>query len=193
MHHLLSHPPPSSPPPRPHSSPSPPPPPSSPPPPSGAPSLSPPLRDRLPLQERHPPRRWSSALGPRSSCGSSSSSCSRTGRARPASSGPTSPTGSSRSPDPPEVARRWGERKSKPTMNYEKLSRGLRYYYDKNIIKKVPNQRYVYRFVCDLESLLGLSFSELQKALTATAEQGTAITIERKLNATKTPKNEAEQ
>ena len=95
--------------------------------------------------------------------------------------------------DPPEVARRWGERKSKPTMNYEKLSRGLRYYYDKNIIKKVPNQRYVYRFVCDLESLLGLSFSELQKALTATAEQGTAITIERKLNATKTPKNEAEQ
>ena len=96
--------------------------------------------------------------------------------------------------DPPEVARRWGERKSKPTMNYEKLSRGLRYYYDKNIIKKVPNQRYVYRFVCDLESLLGLSFSELQKALAATAEQGTAITIERKLNAPKTNKNvEVEQ
>ena len=92
--------------------------------------------------------------------------------------------------DPPEVARRWGDRKSKPTMNYEKLSRGLRYYYDKNIIKKVPNQRYVYRFVCDLESLLGLSFSELQKALAATMEQGTAITIERKLNATKTPKAE---
>eukprot|EP00731_Ephydatia_muelleri_P011990 Em0006g884a len=58
--------------------------------------------------------------------------------------------------DPPEVARRWGERKNKPSMNYEKLSRGLRYYYDKNIIKKVHNQRYVYRFVCDLESLLGL-------------------------------------
>ena len=87
--------------------------------------------------------------------------------------------------DPPEVARRWGERKSKPTMNYEKLSRGLRYYYDKNIIKKVPNQRYVYRFVCDLESLLGLSFTELQKALNTGSEHGTAITIEKKLNATK--------
>ena len=73
-------------------------------------------------------------------------------------------------------------------MNYEKLSRGLRYYYDKNIIKKVPNQRYVYRFVCDLESLLGLSFTELQKALNAGGEHGTAITIEKKLNATKTPK-----
>lgn len=87
--------------------------------------------------------------------------------------------------DPPEVARRWGERKNKPTMNYEKLSRGLRYYYDKNIIKKVPNQRYVYMFVCDLESLLGLSFSELQKALASGTEHGTAITIEKKLNSTK--------
>lgn len=29
--------------------------------------------------------------------------------------------------DPDEVARRWGIRKNKPKMNYEKLSRGLRY------------------------------------------------------------------
>jgi hypothetical protein len=28
--------------------------------------------------------------------------------------------------DPDEVARRWGVRKNKPKMNYEKLSRGLR-------------------------------------------------------------------
>lgn len=28
--------------------------------------------------------------------------------------------------DPDEVARRWGERKSKPNMNYDKLSRALR-------------------------------------------------------------------
>ncbi|KAM0731835.1 Protein c-ets-1-B [Formica fusca] len=63
--------------------------------------------------------------------------------------------------DPDEVARRWGVRKNKPKMNYEKLSRGLRYYYDKNIIHKTAGKRYVYRFVCDLQSLLGLSPEEL--------------------------------
>lgn len=57
--------------------------------------------------------------------------------------------------DPDEVARRWGVRKNKPKMNYEKLSRGLRYYYDKNIIHKTAGKRYVYRFVCDLQTLLG--------------------------------------
>ncbi|KRX77953.1 Transcriptional regulator Erg [Trichinella sp. T6] len=48
--------------------------------------------------------------------------------------------------DPEEVARRWGERKSKPNMNYDKLSRALRYYYDKNIMTKVHGKRYAYKF-----------------------------------------------
>ena len=63
--------------------------------------------------------------------------------------------------DPDEVARRWGVRKNKPKMNYEKLSRGLRYYYDKNIILKTAGKRYVYRFVCDLQGLLGYSSHEI--------------------------------
>ena len=63
--------------------------------------------------------------------------------------------------DPDEVARRWGIRKNKPKMNYEKLSRGLRYYYDKNIILKTGGKRYVYRFVCDLQGLLGYSPEEV--------------------------------
>ncbi|ODN04750.1 Protein FEV [Orchesella cincta] len=48
--------------------------------------------------------------------------------------------------DPDEVARRWGERKGKPNMNYDKLSRALRYYYDKNIMSKVHGKRYAYKF-----------------------------------------------
>ncbi|XP_063735012.1 fli-1 proto-oncogene, ETS transcription factor-related sequence isoform X5 [Eleginops maclovinus] len=48
--------------------------------------------------------------------------------------------------DPDEVAKRWGERKSKPNMNYDKLSRALRYYYDKNIMTKVHGKRYAYKF-----------------------------------------------
>lgn len=66
---------------------------------------------------------------------------------------------------PEEVARRWGVRKNKPKMNYEKLSRGLRYYYDKSIIHKVPGKRYGYRFVCDLEALLGLSWGQMRRML----------------------------
>ncbi|XP_007493156.2 protein C-ets-2 [Monodelphis domestica] len=67
--------------------------------------------------------------------------------------------------DPDEVARRWGRRKNKPKMNYEKLSRGLRYYYDKNIIHKTSGKRYVYRFVCDLQNLLGYAAEELHSML----------------------------
>ena len=45
------------------------------------------------------------------------------------------------------VANLWGQRKKKKNMNYDKLSRALRYYYDKNIIKKVMGQKFVYKFV----------------------------------------------
>uniref|UniRef100_A0A3Q1B6R7 V-ets avian erythroblastosis virus E26 oncogene homolog 2 n=1 Tax=Amphiprion ocellaris TaxID=80972 RepID=A0A3Q1B6R7_AMPOC len=67
--------------------------------------------------------------------------------------------------DPDEVALLWGRRKNKPKMNYEKLSRGLRYYYDKNIIRKTAGKRYVYRFVCNLQGLLGYEPGELHTML----------------------------
>jgi hypothetical protein len=47
---------------------------------------------------------------------------------------------------PDEVARRWGVRMSKPCMNFDIMSRALRYYNDKRILKKVHGKTYVYKF-----------------------------------------------
>ncbi|XP_072235197.1 ETS domain-containing protein Elk-3 isoform X2 [Leuresthes tenuis] len=62
-----------------------------------------------------------------------------------------------------EVAKLWGLRKNKTNMNYDKLSRALRYYYDKNIIKKVIGQKFVYKFV---------SFPEILKMDPVAVEAG---------------------
>uniref|UniRef100_A0A3B5K7Z4 GA-binding protein alpha chain n=1 Tax=Takifugu rubripes TaxID=31033 RepID=A0A3B5K7Z4_TAKRU len=71
---------------------------------------------------------------------------------------------------PELVAQKWGQRKNKPTMNYEKLSRALRYYYDGDMISKVQGKRFVYKFVCDLRTLIGYSAAELN-ALVSECEQ----------------------
>lgn len=42
--------------------------------------------------------------------------------------------------EPEEVARRWGAQKNRPAMNYDKLSRSLRYYYEKGIMQKVAGK-----------------------------------------------------
>ena len=47
-------------------------------------------------------------------------------------------------------------RKNKPKMNYEKLSRGLRYYYDKNIIHKTAGKRLVIPFNQRLINIFGV-------------------------------------
>ncbi|KAL5112881.1 ETS domain-containing protein Elk-1 [Taenia crassiceps] len=55
-----------------------------------------------------------------------------------------------------EVARLWGLRKdNNHRMNYDKLSRALRYYYQKNIIRKVQGHKFVYQFI-GLHRLKGL-------------------------------------
>lgn len=56
------------------------------------------------------------------------------------------------------MARRWGVQKNRPAMNYDKLSRSLRYYYEKGIMQKVAGERYVYKFVCDPEALFNMAY-----------------------------------
>ncbi|KAA8579789.1 hypothetical protein FQN60_006882 [Etheostoma spectabile] len=62
--------------------------------------------------------------------------------------------------DPEEVARLWGLQKNRPAMNYDKLSRSLRYYYEKGIMQKVAGERYVYKFVCNPEALFSMAFPD---------------------------------
>lgn len=55
--------------------------------------------------------------------------------------------------DSVRVAKLWGSRKNRPAMNYDKLSRSIRQYYKKGIMKKTErSQRLVYQF-CQLYSL----------------------------------------
>lgn len=48
-------------------------------------------------------------------------------------------------------------------MNYDKLSRSLRYYYEKGIMQKVAGERYVYKFVCDPDALFTMAFPDNQR------------------------------
>ncbi len=64
--------------------------------------------------------------------------------------------------EPEAIAIWWGEHKNKKNMSYDKLSRSLRYYYDKGIIRKIPGERYVYQFCVDPEMMyehIGISES----------------------------------
>ncbi|XP_063259984.1 ETS translocation variant 4 isoform X2 [Prinia subflava] len=74
--------------------------------------------------------------------------------------------------EPEEVARLWGIQKNRPAMNYDKLSRSLRYYYEKGIMQKVAGERYVYKFVCEPEALFSMAFPEQPRpALAAELER----------------------
>ena len=39
-------------------------------------------------------------------------------------------------------------------MNYDKLSRGLRYYYSKGIMDKVPGKKLTFKYTCDVPNYL---------------------------------------
>lgn len=48
--------------------------------------------------------------------------------------------------EPEALAAWWGYIKHRPNMSYERLSRSLRFYYDKGILRKMGGERFLYRF-----------------------------------------------
>ncbi|XP_029433036.1 ETS domain-containing transcription factor ERF isoform X2 [Rhinatrema bivittatum] len=66
--------------------------------------------------------------------------------------------------DPDEVARLWGVRKCKPQMNYDKLSRALRYYYNKRILHKTKGKRFTYKFNFNKLVLVNYPFIDMGMA-----------------------------
>ncbi|CAG9808001.1 unnamed protein product [Chironomus riparius] len=73
--------------------------------------------------------------------------------------------------EPEEVARRWGVQKNRPAMNYDKLSRSLRYYYEKGIMQKVAGERYVYKFVCSPEALFNMAYTNASESNRSSVEK----------------------
>lgn len=62
--------------------------------------------------------------------------------------------------DPAGLAKLWGIQKNHLSMNYDKMSRALRYYYRVNILRKVQGERHCYQFLrnpSELKSIKNIS------------------------------------
>ncbi|XP_022333333.1 uncharacterized protein LOC111130484 isoform X2 [Crassostrea virginica] len=55
-------------------------------------------------------------------------------------------TGTFRFVDTTDISRKWGQKKRKTDMNFEKLSRGIRHYYKSGFMSREDGTRLVYRF-----------------------------------------------
>jgi hypothetical protein len=67
--------------------------------------------------------------------------------------------------DPSGLARLWGIQKNHLSMNYDKMSRALRYYYRVNILRQVQGERHCYQFLrnpSELKSIKNISLLRQQ-------------------------------
>ncbi|KAK9496878.1 hypothetical protein O3M35_012905 [Rhynocoris fuscipes] len=63
--------------------------------------------------------------------------------------------------DPPGLAKLWGIQKNHLSMNYDKMSRALRYYYRVNILRKVQGERHCYQFLRNSSELKSIKHISL--------------------------------
>lgn len=76
--------------------------------------------------------------------------------------------------DPAGLAKLWGIQKNHLSMNYDKMSRALRYYYRVNILRKVQGERHCYQFLrnpSELKSIKNISLLRQQMEAQAAAQR----------------------
>ena len=62
---------------------------------------------------------------------------------------------------PTEVAQLWGKCTNNPSMNYEKLARGLRYYYQKGIMNKVSGRKLTFTYAGSVRDYVKMRRSQI--------------------------------
>ncbi|XP_045480095.1 ets DNA-binding protein pokkuri [Harmonia axyridis] len=73
--------------------------------------------------------------------------------------------------DPAGLAKLWGIQKNHLSMNYDKMSRALRYYYRVNILRKVQGERHCYQFLrnpTELKNIKNISLLRQQMTISPT-------------------------
>ncbi|XP_039502300.1 ets DNA-binding protein pokkuri [Drosophila santomea] len=74
--------------------------------------------------------------------------------------------------DPAGLAKLWGIQKNHLSMNYDKMSRALRYYYRVNILRKVQGERHCYQFLRNPTELKNIKNISLLRQSTPTNGNG---------------------
>ncbi|KAF9412977.1 hypothetical protein HW555_008674 [Spodoptera exigua] len=81
--------------------------------------------------------------------------------------------------DPAGLAKLWGIQKNHLSMNYDKMSRALRYYYRVNILRKVQGERHCYQFLrnpTELKNIKNISLLRQQMSPTRVVPQAVVKT-----------------
>ncbi|KAG7305552.1 hypothetical protein JYU34_009632 [Plutella xylostella] len=82
--------------------------------------------------------------------------------------------------DPAGLAKLWGIQKNHLSMNYDKMSRALRYYYRVNILRKVQGERHCYQFLrnpTELKNIKNISLLRQQMSPTRVPPQQQVVAI----------------
>ncbi|KAH0568220.1 ETS variant transcription factor anterior open [Cotesia typhae] len=82
--------------------------------------------------------------------------------------------------DPPGLARLWGIQKNHLSMNYDKMSRALRYYYRVNILRKVQGERHCYQFLrnpTELKNIKNISLLRQQMRIKSEPDEESPTSI----------------